>query len=180
MPTFQKCDESVHQMAREILCEFPSHKPLLDARLKIDFVFAFGDRDEQGNVTGDALKLRGQKCLGVARKIKLKDRVLGRGDVEVSLDGDWWADASVEDQRALLDHELHHFVVETDSNGKAITDDITRPKVSMRKHDFEFGWFAIIAERHGKHSQECQQAKLMADAAGQFLFPGIHFPAETI
>lgn len=31
-------------MAREILCQFPSHKPLLDARVKIDLLFALANR----------------------------------------------------------------------------------------------------------------------------------------
>lgn len=175
MPTFQKCDESVHEMAREILCQFPSHKPLLDARLKIDLIFALADRDDHGVIQNDALKLHGQKCLGIARKIKLKDRLMGRGDVEVTLDGDWWAEAGEEDRRALLDHELHHFMIEVDSNGKALTDDITRPKVVMRRHDYEFGWFEMIAARHGKHSQECKQAATMVEASGQILFPGLNF-----
>ncbi len=164
-------------MAREILCQFDTHKPLLDARVKLDLIFALADRDDHGAITNDALKLHGRKCLGVARKIKLKDRLMGRGDVEVTLDGDWWAEATDEDRRALLDHELHHFIVETDSNGKALTDDITRPKIVMRKHDYEFGWFEVIAARHGKHSQEVQQAKMMVEASGQILFPNLVFTA---
>lgn len=178
MPTFQKCGPAVTEMANSILCEFPSHKPVLDARVKIDFLFAYCDRDDAGQPKNHAIRYRGGRALGVCRKIKLKDRVAGRGDVEITLDGDWWDTASEADQRGLLDHEMHHISVEVDSNGKAVTDDITRPKITMRKHDFEFGWFGIIAARHGKASQEVKQATQMMEQGGQFLFPDFwHAPA---
>lgn len=99
--------------------------------------------------------------------------MLGRGDAEISLDGDWWRTASEEERRALLDHELHHIAPELNQNSQPITDDIGRPKIHMRKHDFQFGWFTIIAERHGLASAECIQAKGMMDAAGQYYWPGI-------
>jgi len=43
----------------------------------------------------------------------------------------------------------------------------------MKPHDFQFGWFTVIAERHGRASQECQQAKSIVVIAGQFYFPEI-------
>ncbi len=169
MSTFQKCPASVYAMASGILKEFPSHEPLVVAKVKVDFLFALADRDDHGAVRGSALNLHGRACLGIARKIKLKDRVMGRGDCEVSLDGDWWAQASEAEQRALLDHELHHFVVQMD--GKTpVTDDIGRPVIGMRAHDWEFGWFEVIAARHGLASQEVQQAKLMVESTGKIFF----------
>lgn len=168
MSTFLKCPAEVHALAAGILKEFPSHEPLLRAKLKIDLLFALAERDDAGNKKGVALKLGGRECLGIARRIKLKDRVMGRGDCEVSLDGDWWADASAEQQRALLDHELHHFVVELDGE-RVVTDDIGRPVVRMRKHDYEFGWFEVIAGRHGLHSMEVQQARRMMERSGKIL-----------
>lgn len=173
MPTFQKCPQAVLDLANELLCEFESHKPILTSRARIDYVFAFCDRDDHGQPKNHAIMHRGNRALGVCRKIKLKDRVLGRADAEITLDGDWWQLASVAEQRALLDHELHHICVETDSNGKAITDDFSRPKITMRRHDYEIGWFAVIAERHGAASQECVQAAMMLDKAGQFFWPSL-------
>src|SRR6185436_8049076 len=108
MPTFQKCPPSVTDMANGLLVEYETHKPLLDARVKIDFVWAFSDKDYDGNPTNDALRKNGVKALGMARKIPLKDRVLGRGDAEITLDGDWWKEVDKNEQAALLDHELHH------------------------------------------------------------------------
>jgi len=163
-------------MAAAILCEFATHKPLLDARVRVDCVFAYSDKDDRGVPKNNAITRRGQRALGQCRKIKLKDRVLGRADAEITLDGDWWIAANDDERRALLDHELHHISVEVDSNGKAVTDDFTRPKIIMRRHDFEFGWFAVIAQRHGKASQEVIQANQMMDAGGQFFWPDVWKP----
>lgn len=173
MPTYQKCDGSVAELAREILCEFPTHKPILDARVQIDYIFAFPDYDDMGMAKNDAIRHHGCKALGLARRLKLKDRVMGRGDCEVLLDGHWWKEASRDERRAILDHELHHFIVKQSTHGVFERDDIGRPKIVLRHHDFEFGWFAVIAERHGLASQERQQAKIMMEQGGQFFWPEV-------
>ena len=159
-------------MANGLLVEYETHKPLLDARVKIDFVWAFSDKDYDGNPTNDALRKNGVKALGMARKIPLKDRVLGRGDAEITLDGDWWKEVDKNEQAALLDHELHHLSLKIDKRG-LVRDDIGRPIIVLRKHDYEFGWFNIIAQRHGKHSQEQIYAASMMDAAGQYYWPNL-------
>lgn len=158
MSTYTKCNAEVQQLANEILCEFESHQPLLDAKVKIDLVFAHGDRDPNtGELLGHALTKNGIRALGITRKINLKDRAMGRGDAEIALDHDWWETASPKERRALLDHELHHISIKIDKRG-LVRDDLGRPQIVLRKHDYEFGWFRIIAERHGMHSQEQQQA----------------------
>ena len=168
MPTFRRCDDSVPAMARELMRRFETHAPLLDARVNIDFVFAFGDRDEvTGELTSGALKKNGVKALGIARKLPPKDRALGRADAEIALDGDDWQDSNEDERRALLDHELHHLV----PTGK--TDDMDRPMLKLRPHDFEFGWFKVIAARHGVASQERIQAKAVMDDAGQYFWPAM-------
>lgn len=170
MPTYKRADKSVEDLAQAILLEFESHGPLLDARVKIDFLFAFADLDKHGMPRNNALVHNGVKALGLARKLPLKQRAMGRGDVEVSLDGDWWKEASEAEQKALLDHELHHFCVMVDSRG-IMRDDLNRPRIQLRKHDFEFGWFSIIAERHGDASQERKVAQAIMDRAGQYFWP---------
>lgn len=173
MPTFQKCPKEIESLANEILCEFETHTPLLDARVKIDLIFAFAAVDETtGEPTGNALNHHGVKALGIARKIALKDRAMGRGDCEVTLDGDWWKDANEAEARALLDHELHHFQVKMDKRG-LVRDDLGRPVIVMRKHDYEFGWFKCIAARHGNTSMERMQAAQMMCDAGQYFWPEI-------
>ncbi len=173
MPTtYQRCFPAIELLASELLCKYETHKPLLDARVKIDFVFAICDLDEDNHPTNDALKKNGIKCLGITRKLGLKDRALGRGDAEIALDYYWWTQAaSEEQQRALLDHELHHIaVVMMKHSDTAQREEDGRPKLRLRKHDFEWGWFNVIAHRHGEHSQERIQAKEIVERAGQFYF----------
>lgn len=173
MPTFERCDESINELAAELIAKYETHEPLKAAKVKVDYVFAYGDVDDKGKQLNDALTKNGIKCLGLTRKISLKDRALGRGDAEISLDGDWWKEASAEQQAALLDHELHHVAVKTDKAGNIQWDDLGRPQIKLRKHDVEVGWFACIAERHGAASQERIQAASIMDMTGQYFWPGI-------
>jgi hypothetical protein len=170
MPIYHKCDESVSKLAGELLNRFESHHPVRAEKVKIDFLFAYPTLDENDVPQGDALTKNGVKCLGLCKILSLKDRVMGRGDAEISLDGEWWENASDEERAALLDHELHHISVKK-KNGLTVYDDHRRPKLKLRKHDVEIGWFDVIAARHSVHSQERIQAKQIFDNAGQLYWP---------
>jgi hypothetical protein len=173
MSTYQKAPAEVREMAEHILEEFASYKPILEAKVKIDFLFAYAEVSEDGESKGYALTKHGIRALGITRKLGLKDRAMGRGDAEVCIDGDWWKDATQARQRALLDHELHHLEVKTDEEGVVLRDDLKRPKLKLRKHDVEVGWFAIVAGRHGGASLEIEQAKALMDSYGQLFWPAI-------
>lgn len=176
MPTYEPADETVIELASEILAKYESHSPLLKHRVKFDFVFAHPTVDENGEAHGDAIKKNGVKALGLCRIINLKDRTMGRGDVEILLDFDWWHDeANQSEQAALLDHELHHAEVKM-KDGHPKLDNLGRPLIRLRKHDAEFGWFDIIALRHGKFSQERIQAKKLSDEVGQLYWPDLCGP----
>lgn len=179
MPTFERCDTAVDHLAAELIDKYESHKPLKVADVKIDFVFAKADLDEDGHATNYALTKNGIRALGIARKIALKDRALGRGDAEIALDGDHWGSVSEEEQAALLDHELHHIAVDMDKHGNIKFDDLGRPQIKLRKHDYEIGHFHVIAQRHGKASIEVQQAKWLMDNHGQTYFPDIAPPSNA-
>ena len=173
MSTYAKCPPEVKEMAEAVLEQFPSYKPLLEAKVKIDFLFAYAEVGEDGESKGHALTKHGVRALGITRKLGLKDRVAGRGDAEVCLDGDWWKDETAARQKALLDHEMHHIEVRTDQDGVVLRDDLKRPKLKLRKHDVEVGWFAIVAGRHGSSSIEIEQAKSVMDSYGQLFWPAI-------
>lgn len=141
-----------------------NHSDLWKTEATIDYIFAVND-------TGDAVSHRGYPALAVVRIVNLKDRTKGMGDAEITIDAAKYAVMTPEQQDALLDHELHHLIVVRDDDGMAKTDDIGRPKLKMRKHDYDFGWFQVIAERHGMNSPEVTQAKIIWDDAHQSLFP---------
>lgn len=179
MPTFQKCDSSVKAMAKEILSKYESHRPILDVGVTFDFLFAFCDRDEDTNEPlNDALTHNGIRALGIAKIVNLKDRVKGLADAEILLDGDHWAEIKDGDRAALLDHELHHISLKI-VKGVIQHDPAGRCKLKMRKHDVEIGWFKTIAERHGKHSIEQQQAAQIMEMAGQYFWPALTAATTT-
>ncbi len=180
MATFKKAEADTYGIVSDILNQYDTHRQLVDAGVKVDVVFALADVGEDGEKKGVALKLHGIRALGITKIISLKNRVMGRGDAEISLDGDWWETASEEQRKALLDHELNHIEVKANDDGGVDTDDHLRPKLKLRKHDYEFGWFNIVAERHGKASIERQQAALIMDGAGQFYWPSVTKPAPRL
>ena len=166
-------------MARDILCQFDTHKPLLDAKVKFDLLFAMGDKDEDGHVVTDAITHGGEKALGLTQILNLKDRAKGNGDCEILLDFDWWDDASEPQQRALLDHELHHVALKKKLDGPIEYDDLNRPKLKTRKHDVTVGWFKIVAARHGANSMEQIQAKKLMLDGSQYFWPDLFGSREA-
>lgn len=174
MATWTKCGDDVTKLAAEIMRKFPSHHPLLEAGVTIDLLFARAEIDDKsGEPTGCALKHQGVRALGIARKISLKDRAAGRADAEIAIDGDWWESAGHEEREALLDHELYHLSVRLNDKEIPIRDDLGRPKLVIRKHDIQIGWFHAVAERHKQFSIERQQARSMMTNHGQYYWPDI-------
>ena len=172
MSTYQKCPESVKQMAAEILAQFETHKPLVEQGVTIDLLFAFGERDPVGNVISPAIMHHGRRSGGLCRKVSLKDRAKGLADAEIILDGDNWNELIEAEQRALLDHELHHLAIKIDKRG-VVKDDLGRPVLQLRRHDAEFGWFTVIAARHGDASPERLQARQLMGEMGQYFWPDL-------
>lgn len=168
MPTYERCPKTVEHMADALLKQY--HEDNVKAEVKFDFMFAIPTLDEHGEPVGEAIMHHGRKALGLARIVSLKDRAKGMGDAEILIDKYWWETAPDEQQKALLDHELHHITLKIDKRG-LVVDDLGRPKLVMRKHDVEVGFFRVIAERHGKASQEQIQAATMMDGYGQYFWP---------
>lgn len=133
------------------------HAPLRDAEVKVDCMFAFATTDDNGDIVGAPVKLHGYQCLAIIRIVNLRDRTAGQGDAQIIIDGDKWPEMSDEERDALIDHELTHLELRTDKDGLVVRDDLNRPKLRLRKHDHQFGWFDSIARRHGGASIEIKQ-----------------------
>ena len=177
MPTFDQ-PKTEMDAARAIiasLCdEVPLHASIRDRKVRIDLLFAFAEVDEKtGKPLGCALKHQGIRALAIVKKIGPADRCKGQGDCEIRIDGDWWKIANVLEQRAVLDHELTHICVRDKD------DDYGRPKIVLRDHDFQVGWFASVAERHGMNSVECKQAAEIRESAGQYFWPALTGEVEV-
>jgi hypothetical protein len=137
----------------------------------------------------NGLKLHGYPCYATVKIVGDKDRAAGMQDARITLDAKEWFYLSDERKLAILDHELHHLVVDTEpciineedpkrpgvfrdvAGRRAKEDDNGRPKLKMKLHDVQLGWFRAIAERHGEASIEAEQAATLCHADGQLLFP---------
>lgn len=149
--TYQPAPADVVALTKRLAAAFHPH--LIKHKVKIDVVMAFGPVNEDMEKTGPALTLNGYDCLGIASITKLKERVKGDGDCEIALDGDRWPDLSPRLREALVDHELTHFAMLEGENGQRY-DDLGRPMLKMRLHDWDVGFFHSIAARYGADSME--------------------------
>lgn len=148
---------------------YPDH---VAVELTCDVVFVDLD-DADAEETTPALKLHGYPCDAIVRIVSVKDRAKGLADIEIQIDRRRYQGMTPEERDALLDHELHHVEIKKDRHQKPQVDGCGRPKLKMKLHDHEFGWFTEIARRHREASAEVQQARRLMDRAGQFYWPDL-------
>lgn len=164
--TYTLANEDLCEMARELIIK--NHIELDSVALKIDFLFVFRDPDGEA----PAIMHQGHRALGLASITKLKDRVKGMGDCEIQIDGDAWPNMPYPEKMALLDHELEHFEVRRDKKtGDFQWDDINRPLLKLREHDWQVGFFHNIAGRHGSSSIESKNLRQLFTDAGNSYTP---------
>ncbi len=140
----------------------------------VEAFLVFGPRDKNGFPTGPAIQVHGCQAAACIRASKLEERVAGRSDAIIHIDGDRVKHWPVATLMAVLDHELQHIELEKNTSGVPVLDDIGRPKIRMRPHDHDFGWFDCIAQRHGAAAVEvCQASVFASDELRQLYFPGL-------
>lgn len=166
--TYKRAPEEVYKIARELI---EKHHPNTDkAGVKFDILFATSD-------SGHALKCHGWPANAVVRIVGPVERAKGAGDAEIRIDADIWESLTEAEQAALVDHELYHVMpVLDDASGEWKRDAYDRPKLKMRPHDMQVGWFTEIANRHGESSMERKQAREIFAKDGQAFFPFLMEP----
>lgn len=150
MKTYERAPQEVEERAARIIGT--THKELQEVGLTVDFLFARNDE-------GDAVTDKGYPAVAVVKIVPLKDRAAGRRDAEIVIDAVAWEQMTEAQKDALLDHELLHLIVRRTDDNSYDYDDLSRPKLKMRLHDIQAGWFLEIAQRHGEASPEVMQAK---------------------
>jgi hypothetical protein len=139
------------------------------AGVTVEGLFAFDHESSE-----PVLKHAGYPAGAVVRITPLKDRALGISDATIVVDRAGWLALSVRQRNALIDHELTHLarkMLEDDDGGETPAFDVLgRPKLLMRKHDHQFGWFDEVAQRHGEASPEVRQARVLMESSGQLYF----------
>ena len=153
------------------------YHPQLDVvGVTVDALFVFGDGDNPGPVHTHG----GYPAAASIKILGPKHRAAGRADVELVVDRANYGELEAAQRDALLDHELTHlevveggFTLDKDTGELRLVaklDGQKRPKLKIRKHDRQLGWFDEVAERHGADSPECRQADVLMSSAGQLYF----------
>lgn len=169
MPTYTKCDAEVVEIASKLIGDH--YSDLKECEVSFTYLFAYAPRDKNGEPKGDALKSgSGMALLAKVERTSLKNRVLGESDVTMLIDGDKWKNLQDNMKVALIDHELYHVLVKRDKDGHVVSDDIGRPVIKMRPHDWEITGFKAIAERYGDASVEVCNASDFKNRFGDVVF----------
>ena len=168
---YERATEDVKDLADALIKKHHSHLLTKGKPVEIEYVFAELEPDSNGDrPSGHAVKLHGVPCYATAKIIPSKQRALGSKDAEILIDKDKWEKLPPGTRRALLDHELNHFETKRDDAGFMVLDAYERPRLRIKHHDWDLGWFDSIAQRHGQFSIEVQQARKLASTAGKLYF----------
>lgn len=161
---YKKAGDDVNKVIKSMMKKYHGHllKDAIGCDVTVDALLAFSEK-------GPPVTLHGMECYAKVRIVNLRDRVKGMADAEIIIDSDKWDTMNDERRNALIDHELEHLELAL-KKGAISFDDIGRPKLKIRHHDIDVGWFKSIAERHGKESIEIQQAHEIYAENQQLLF----------
>lgn len=169
MATYQKCGEDVSGMVDGLI--LAHHDDLQKAAVSVECLYAYAPRSAAtGEPTGPAIKFAGWPAAAIVRINSIKDRVEGKADATIIIDGDTWKDRPEPEKLALLDHELTALEVQRDKTGNVKLDDSCRPKLKKCLADWRCEGFVSVARRHKDASLEVQQARQMAKDFGGYLF----------
>lgn len=145
----------------------------------VSALFVFDDESSDG-----VLKHQGYPAAAVVSITPMKQRALGVADAIVIVDRSAWQIMGVRQRDALIDHELTHLerviaeaTEEAPEHPKC--DALGRPKLAMRRHDHQLGWFDDVARRHGEASCEVRQAKQLMASTDQLYFDFSSIPAPS-
>ncbi len=174
MTVYQKADQDLLQAVQETMEQY--HGELADTGVTVKVLLAYGPTDKNGDLTGPALHSHGSPALAKIKITSLRDRAAGMADALMELDGDQIEEWSYEQLIAIIDHELEHLQLVVDSENTVKRDDLDRPRLTIRRHDWQFCWFDVIARRHGENAPEVIQAKKLVEESGelyQLYLPGL-------
>ncbi len=137
------------------------HPALADVTVATLFV-AKVDKDGESS---QALRHQGFPASATIKIMGLKYRALGVADAVLVIDEHTWEKLSKRERVALLDHELEHVTIVPDKR-----DDLGRPCLQLRFHDWRLEGFRSVVQRHGRHALEAQAVEACRDENGQYLW----------
>lgn len=117
------------------------------------------------------LKHQGYPAAAVVRISPLRDRALGLADAVVVVDRATWQTLSAAQKDALCDHELEHLerVIDAETDNLKF-DALDRPKLKMRHHTHQVGFFTEVVRRHGASAIEVKTVNALLEDCKQLPF----------
>lgn len=162
--TFSQAGKETTDLVATVLTKYHGH--LAERNMQIGVLFVSDEAD-----TGAVLKHNGYPAAAVVKINSYRDRVEGKPDATITIDEDHWQSLSGEERTALIDHELYHLELATDKDGAPKFDDLGRPKLRIRLHDWQLGGFDAVVKRHGTNAPEQQHFQQVAESRKQLLIP---------
>lgn len=142
--------------------------------VKVDFLFA--ERVTKHHETRPALNKDGRAIAAKIQITSLQDRARGIADAKLIVDMFEWTRLSDTRKAALLDHEVTHlqpvFYRPTKKNHydeSQKRDDLGRPMLKIRPHDWVITGFEEVVKRHGEASYEVHQFRQFEEDYGQLM-----------
>lgn len=174
MKTYSHASDDVTGHITRMQAQF--HPEIEDVTVTALFVF-----DEESGE--QVLKHQGYPAGATVQISTLKQRALGIADAVIVIDRAYWLSLTAPQRDALIDHELEHLdrVISKETEQEEAApqfDSLGRPKLTMRRHDHQLGWFDDVARRHGHASPEMRQAKQLIDQTQQLYFEFAPMPPE--
>jgi hypothetical protein len=160
------CGKDVAEMIKAVMDTH--HAELSNAGVTVHAIFAHSYDKESGDAIV-ALKTRGQSVAAKIGITSLEDRTRGAADSKLTIDAYTWERLSESRRMALLDHELTHLRLKLDEDEALKLDDLGRPQLKIRHHDWEITGFQEVVERHGEASIEALQFSRFQDEYGQLM-----------
>lgn len=125
------------------------HQVLVNEKVTVEVLLA-------SNPEGQPVMHHGWPACAVVKVNSLKDRAAGCCDARIVVDGDGFENWTAGKRLAVLDHLLEHLELLYDKEGAVKTDDLGRPRLRLKPHDWQMGGFDAICERHGANAVEGQ------------------------
>lgn len=172
-------DETAARVARMIKAHHPD---LVRCQVTVEALTV--EHDDPKN-EDPAISHRGYAALAQVRAVPVKDRTAGRVDAEILLDLRRYKKLPAKRKDALIDHELQHLQPVCGKDQVPRLDGAGRPRLKLRRHDRQMGWFDVIVQRHGEDAPEKVQARELVEQAGQLYFdlknggPGVTIMANA-
>lgn len=170
---FEKASQEVHSMVDKLLRDY--HPELQMPRVSdhpdeppafITIRVMMASLPDDADAADRPLKKDGEPVALIVKAIPYVQRVDDRRDAEIHLDQSVWVGLTPRQQLALLDHGISALQFSLDKYNTVKTDDLGRPRVTIRPPDWHIRGYRSVAMRWGEDAIEVRNARQFRDDYG--------------